>query len=144
MAVSTGTHSYSTTLSIDPAGGTSYTLVVEVKEMNGPGMKITQSDRTNLSSPGAAREKTPGLIDQGQLTMKLNFTKVQYAAFLTMLRKALGCKITYPLVGAEVTASTLVGLGSIAEIGQAIPEDDIITNDVTIEATGLWVFTAGV
>lgn len=144
MAASTGTHSYSTTFNVDPTGGSTFAAWAEVTEINGPGIKVGSTELTNLNSPNAAKEKTPGLIDAGQLTLKCNFTKVQYALMLTNLRtKGMALKITFPLVGAEITASTLTGTGFIAELGIAIPEDDRITNDVTIEWSGLPVFTAG-
>ena len=143
MAASTATHSYSSTIGIDATGGVTYVTAAEVREINGPGLKVTMSDRSHLVSDSAAKEKTAGFIDQGSITLKLNFTKAQYALFLTMLRKPLGIKITLPLVGGEVTASSIAGKGLLSELGQAIPEDDTITNDVTLEATGLWVFTPG-
>lgn len=144
MAASTGVHSYSTTLGIDQTGGTTYVVQAEVKEITGPGIKVSSSDRTNLSSPSAAREFAAGLIDAGELSLKLNWTKAQYALFFTGLRKnVMGLQITFPLVGAEVTASKLAGNGHFTDVGLAIPEDNIITNDVTIKWSGLPVFTSG-
>lgn len=144
MANSTGTHSFGTTLGMDPAGGSSYTTVVEVRKIDRSSLKVTSSSMFNLSSPSAHEEKRPGKADAGQMTLTLTWTKTQYATFLTNVRKALMTfKITYPLVGAEVTASTETFAGHIGEFGVAVPEDDAITVDVTIEISGVITFTPG-
>jgi len=144
MANSTGVHSYSTAFAVDPAGGTTFVAQAEVKELSFPGIKISSSDRTNLSSPSAFREFVPGLGDAGEITLKLNWTKAQYNLFVSNVRKSLmGWKITFPLVGSEITASTLTGNGHWTDIGGPFPEDDIITNEVTLKVSGLPVFTQG-
>lgn len=144
MSASNARHSYSTTLGIDPAGGTTFAAVAEVLDIDGPGLKVGVTERTNLNSPNAAKEKICGFIDQGQLKLKCNFTETQYALFLTMLRKNnMAIKITYPLTGAQTVAAALSGSGQLGELGQTFPEDDRITCDVTIEASGLWTFTPG-
>ncbi len=78
------------------------------------------------------------------MTIKCTWTKAQYAVFLTNIRKALMTfKLTFPLVGAEVTASNLTFAGHISKLPLAVPEDDRITNDVTFDVSGVPVFTAG-
>jgi hypothetical protein len=144
MSASTGMNSYSSSIGVDPTGGVTYVIQAEVREIGFPDMKISQSDRSNLSSPNAAREFTPGMIDPGDIKLKLNFTQTQYALFLTNLRKsAMGWQIAFPLIGSQTTAAKLAGQGAWSEVGGAIPEDDTVTNDVTLKCTGLPVFTAG-
>lgn len=137
-------HGYSTTLGIDPAGGTAFTVVAELVDLDGPSLKQTATEVTNLASPSKTKEKITGFVDPGQLKCKCNFTETQYAAFLAMLGKnAMSVQITYPLTGAQTEAATLTGKGQIGEIGQSVPEDDKISMDVTIEATGPWTFAPG-
>jgi Lambda phage tail tube protein, TTP len=144
MSNSTGTHSYSSKISYDAAGGTTYTDVIEIIEMKVNGKKVPATLLTNLNSPGGAHEKRPKLIDAGTVTFTLNWTKSQYNTFLTNLRNALmGWKITFPLVGAEVTASKEEFKGHISNLGVAIPDDDRIISDVEIEVSGLPTFTQG-
>lgn len=144
MAASKGRHSYGTTLGIDPAGGTSYTAIAEVIDLDQSGLKVTKTSLTNLASPSATMENTPGFVDPGQLKAKLNFTEAQFALFLTYLRTAsMSMEITYPKAGAQTVAATLVGKGQIAEIGQTFPDDDRITVDVTFDASGPWTFSPG-
>lgn len=144
MTVSAGRHSYSTTLGIDPAGGTSFALVAEVLDLDFSGFKITKTDRTNLTSPSATKECIPGFVDPGQIKAKCNFTETQYAAFIAMIRKSvMSIQITYPLTGTQTAAATLTGKGQLGELGQAIPEDDRITMDVTFDASGPWTFAPG-
>lgn len=144
MPNSTGTHSYGTALGLDTSGGSSYVSVAEVKKIDRSSLKVTTSSMFNLLSPSAHEEKRPGKADAGQLSLTLNFTKAQYATFLTNVRKALmSWKITYPLVGSEVTASNETFAGHIGELGVAVPEDDTITVDVTVEISGVITFTQG-
>jgi hypothetical protein len=144
MTVSVARHSYSTTLGIDPTGGSSYVSIAEVIEINGPGIKVTATKRTNLNSPNGYQEKIPGLADQGQLTCKLNFSEAQYTSLVAVIRTPLiAFKITFPLTGTQTVAATLTGQGQIAELGMAFPDDDRITCDATFEASGKWTFTAG-
>ena len=141
---STGTHSYGTKFSIDSTGGTSYVDLAEVLEVTGPDMNVAKTKFTNLGSPNAAEEYKPGLIDPGMLTMKLNWTKAAYSTWMPLLRTAgMSWKITFPLVGAEVTASTLTGKGFITKFGLTVPDNDRITQDVELAVTGFPVFTSG-
>jgi hypothetical protein len=141
---STGTHSVTTTFAVDPTGGTAYATIAEVIEITGPGMNVQKTKFTNLGSPNATEEYKPGLIDPDVLTMKLNWTKAQYSTWLGQLRTpGMAWKITFPLVGAEITASTLTGKGFLTKLGLAIPDNDRITNDVEFAITGSPVFTAG-
>lgn len=144
MAASTGLHSYGTTLGLDTSGATTFVTVAEVKKITGPGVKVGSSERTNLNSPNAVKEFVSALIDAGELTFTLNFTQAEYAILLGALRKNLmSFKITFPLLPAGLTGATVVFHGHITDLGQEIPEDDIITNDVTVKVSDLPVFTAG-
>lgn len=144
MANTTGTHSYSTALSLDPAGGSSYAAVAEVIEITHDGVEVKDTDMSNLQSPTAYREFRPGMADAKTLTFKLTFTQGQYATLLSNIRtKLMSWKVTLPLVGSQVTAATLTFAGHINKLGKSIPEDDRITNDVGVKISGAITFTAG-
>src|SRR5437868_173042 len=123
MGASLGTHSYSTNFGIDPAGGTTYVNLAEVVDDNGPDIAVGSTKFTHLNSDNAFHEYKPGLGEGGNLSLKLNFAKAQFNTLLGYLRTAgMAWKITYPLVGAEVTASKLEGKGHLAKLGKAIPD----------------------
>jgi hypothetical protein len=144
MANSTGTVSYSTTLAIDSAGGTDYVAVAEVIEINGPGVKVTNVDLSNLNSPSHFREFRAGFADGGEVTFKLTFTQAQYLAILNMVGTSLmHAKITLPLLSSQSDAAYATFYGHISELGMAIPEDDRITNDVTFKVSGAITWSAG-
>lgn len=144
MPNSVGTHSYSTLLSIDPNGGTSYVAIGEVFKLALPGIKVGATEVTNLNSPGAAKEFRAGLIDGGDFTASITWTQGVYNSLLSWLRKSLmSWKITFPLVGSQVTAATVTGAGHITELPGEVPEDDRITNDLTIKVSGVVTLTLG-
>lgn len=64
--------SLGTTLGIDPAGGTSYITIAEVRELAGPGMERTIIDVTHLSS-GQFTDSIAGNVDLGEFTLGINF-----------------------------------------------------------------------
>ena len=143
MSNSTGTVSYSATFGF---GGNSFppSVLAEVIEIEGPGFKVTSVDLSNLNSPSHAREFRAGFTDAGEITLKLTFTQSAYITLLSYLNYSLQAwQITLPLVGSQSTAAKVTGYGHISSLGQAIPEDDRITNDVTIKVSGMPSFTGG-
>lgn len=144
MSTSTGTHSYSSTLSWDTAGGTNYTALAEVVNIDMPALKVPAADFSNLNSPSATREKRPKMVDPGSGKFTLTWTKAMHTSLMAQLRTyPISWKVTYPLVGTETTASKATWTGFIGGIGNPIPEDDRITLDVDLEASGPITVTAG-
>lgn len=64
--------SLGTTLGIDPAGGTAYITVAEVRELSGPGMERAIIDVTHLAS-GQFADAIAGGVDLGEFTLGINF-----------------------------------------------------------------------
>ena len=143
MAASTGVHVFSTTLQVDWTGGVSYGSIAEVFRISGPNIKVSTTMLTNLNSPSAAREKTPGFIDGGECTFSITWTKAVINQAVGALRKKLNWKLIFPLVGAEVTASNWTFTGHLTALGNDVPEDDRIVCPLTVDITGLPVFTPG-
>lgn len=143
MPATTGTHVFSTTLQVDWTGGVSYGSIAEVFRISGPGFKVGSSNMTNLNSPNAAKEKKPGFIDAGEVSIGVTWTKAVYNSAVGALRKTLNWKLIFPLVGAEVTASSVTFSGHLTGIPLEVPDDDRISHTITIDVTGLPVFTPG-
>jgi predicted secreted protein len=53
------------------AEGENWTLVANVSDINGPGMKRDTVDTTNHSSPSGYKEFLAGLIDGGEITFSI-------------------------------------------------------------------------
>src|SRR5262245_12599728 len=103
MPATSALHSYTTTLSLDPAGGSAYVAIAEVIEVSENSISVTNTKATNLNSPNRAQEFKPGLIDYGSLKCRLNATKAQVNTLITNLGTAgMAWKLTWPIFGAEV------------------------------------------
>jgi hypothetical protein len=144
MANTNALHSYTTTLSLDPAGGSNYATVAEVIEISDSPISVTNTKCTSLNSPNRAQEFKPGMIDYGSLKCRLNATKAQLNTLITNLGvQLMSWKVTWPLFGTEVNGSTYAGAGHIDGLGGKYPDDDRITFDLSIKASGKWTFTQG-
>ncbi len=76
MSASAAKSGYGSVIQLSDNGGTPvYTSIAEVLEIGGPEMDRTMIDVTHLVSDNAAREFLGGLVNGGNVTMKLNFTK---------------------------------------------------------------------
>lgn len=116
-------------------GGTRLAQVVDVKWKP----KIDSKDVSNQDSPAvggsaknAWREKIPGLVDAGQITVNCVFKK----AILTALGTLIGITSTWQLVGADAGATTFSATGFVVDWDFGIPVEDKETIDITIELTG--------
>ncbi len=156
MADSLGMHSYGTKLfrssfaAANPAGvdpvGVGYVLVAEVISINGVPMNPSVTKLTNLTSPGKAHEKVPGITDAGQITLRLNNYPLLYSTLTAIMPDDADAApgwgryqwvVQFPNGGQWYATAFLQG--SPFEV----PEDDRITVEVTLEISGRPVFTAG-
>jgi len=66
--------SFGAQLKVDWAGGTAYSTIAQVKDINGPNITRGVTDVTCHDSPDQGyREKLPGLPDAGQVTFDLEW-----------------------------------------------------------------------
>ncbi len=143
MGASAGRHSYGTQLQTDFAGGTTYATFAEVTDLDGPGISVSVTDLTNLNSPSATKEKTPGLIDSGQITFSCTLVPAAYVSMLGSLRKRLNYKILLPLAGAEITNGFYTFLGFFIKVPTKFPADGKLSEDsITIEISGPVTFSS--
>ena len=142
MSLAAPTHSYNAILEYDATiGGSSYTELGGVRNISGPKAKVTSSDATKLRSTSATREKTPGFIDEGQVSMELVFDSGTIITLRSFLRVIKQWRITFnDTLGVSGTRQVFVGF--LTELGTEVPEDDIITVPVTMDVTGVNTFTA--
>lgn len=121
-------HSYGTTFTFSG-------ITAQVTTITVGGISVNAVETTHLASANAAKEFIGGLIDAGELTLTLNMVKSNYSSLAATLRSTAAFSLV--LAGA---LGTLSGTGLITSLGIAVPEDDRITNDVTIKITGLPTF----
>lgn len=124
---------------------TTWNTVGQIWEIgNIPTKTTTVIDHTNLASPGASKERRPGLKDPGDVTFKILYGKANYGVLFNDWSSR-----TYPLYWRLVfsdivsTASTESNAGFVSKIAGELPQDDKILAEVTITFSGLPVFTAG-
>ena len=125
MAIS----SYGTTFTF---GGVS----CQVTTISVGGVQVGSIETTHLASASAFKEFVAGLGDGGELSMTLNYAKA------TMVSLYSGARVVAAFTLVLPDASTFVGNGFWTNLGIAIPEDDRVTQDVTIKITGKPVFTS--
>jgi len=132
---------YGSTLAKQTAAGPPavFTNVAEWLSVDPPGPTVETVDATHMGSPDAVREFIAGMIEPGEATVELNFTKAQYNTFLTDVyaRASVIYKLTYTDGSSELFSAIPTGVQiSTVEI------DGKITATATFKATGKAAFTA--
>lgn len=88
-------------------GTVTFTNVAEIKSIQFSGGKVDLEDVTNMDSPGAFREKTPTLLDGGDLSLSGNYVSgdAGRVAFNTAYlgRTLISCKVVLPLAPGQTT-----------------------------------------
>lgn len=111
--------------------------VGEITSISGPGGGAAILDVTNLLS--AAKEKLPGLPDEGQLTMELNFN---YNTSLNMKQKALiddrksRTKRAWGILYPDASSSLAKADGYVTNFSVSGGVDAPLKANVTIEIDG--------
>jgi hypothetical protein len=65
--------SFGTQLNFDPAGGTAYVAIGQVRDFSGPNISRGNIDVTDHDSANGYREFLPGLADGGEITFQLGW-----------------------------------------------------------------------
>jgi hypothetical protein len=133
MAASAAIPAAGSSLLLNTGGG--FVTVAEVKDINGPGIKVGVLKATNLLSPSFAEEKKPGWIDGGTVEVQANLTPAQYATLLATLRIQYTWRVLFS------NGSRWDFTGHIVAIASDLPLEDIIEMPFSIELTGLPTFT---
>lgn len=128
MSASIASHSYGTTLGYG-SSSTSFTSLAEAIDM-GLDPSVGSTKVTNLSSPNAAHEYLPGLFEGGEAPFTINYDKTTYAALYAFARVTKWWKITLPDGGNAIFQ------GHITKFPVKVPDDDRVTDDMSIKVTG--------
>lgn len=134
MAVSSGTHSYGSTLGYATTSGGSYTSVGEVIDVEHSWNPAKAVKFTHLNSDNAANEYKPGLIEPGTMKATVNYNKTDYNALYGLRRTLRYWKVTSPDSG------NMYIYGFITDLSNPHPDDDRVTFTVTIQGSGLPVY----
>ena len=126
----------------------SSTLVklAEVTEVSVPNPQQSEVEATHFESPGRAREYVPGLVDNGEITLGLNYIAGSATDLLIAAAVAgndpRDCKVIIPTVtGSGTWEFTFSGIFKGYE--RNIPIDDRQTATVTIRVNGAVSEAAG-
>lgn len=126
-----GQHGYGSTFGLGSAS-TSFTTVTELLTAKHSGYKVSVAKFDGPGNSTAFIEKKPGMIDPGQITVTISYDKTQYNTLQTAAaaRTIKWCKLTAPDGG------NLIFQGFFTGLDFAVPEDDKVTDDLTLEITG--------
>lgn len=109
-----------TTLSIDTAGGTSYSTVSDVKSITVGDETMEAGDATVLASTSRVMEYIGfGFIDGGKITFELFFHKTQFATIRTafLAGSAVTLKWSAPLLSGESIPTSIAGSAILTKCG---------------------------
>ncbi len=111
----------------------------EITNISVPGLEANAIDKTNMKSTDGWKEKIAGLKDAKQIQADLIYEADNMATILEAVGEANeSWTITFP------DGSTFVCDGFIQSLGGTkIPMDDKIVQSITIELSGVPVFTEG-
>jgi hypothetical protein len=139
MSASSGHIGAATTLSYS-ADGTTWTALSEVIDVDAPGMECKKVDFTNYGSPNTQKEYKPGWKDGQDVEVEIAFLAAQE----TTLRGFVGVQKYWQIQIADATTgSKWVWQGFITKIGAKIPNEERITQKLTICVNTAITFTAG-
>ncbi len=132
----TGYQSYLYVGTWDDAAASITTKVAEVVSISGPDLEGDDIEVTHMDSSDGYMEFLPGLVDGGEVSIELNFTKAETALLLTYFRVKKAYKVTFS------DTSTWHFNGYIKTLGNEAPLKDKIGQTATFKVAGTPVFTA--
>jgi predicted secreted protein len=111
-----------------------YTSIAEINSFNGPGGSVPVIDVTDLAS--AAKEKRPGMNDNGQLSFECNFLpgNAQHAALHAAKKAGTTIKVKLIFTDDEATEWTFDAIVTGLSVSGAV--DGVIKASVTLEISG--------
>jgi hypothetical protein len=110
--------------------GTSSTALGGVTKIGGPKIEGEEIDVTDMDSPNGRMEFLPGLVDEGEVELELNYIAAQ-ASILYGLFRTTG---TYKVVNSDSSNWTFTGF--IKSMENETPHDDKITANSTFKVRG--------
>ena len=137
-----GKRALGSTLGYGTSSGGTFTAIANITKISGPKTKADAIDVSSMDSPSNYREKLAGLLDAGTLTLDINFDDLNagHQTTLSNLGVSQYFQLTFP---AHTTASKMVFAGFISETNIDLPDDNKMTDQITITVSGPITFTAG-
>lgn len=127
---------YGSFIQLSTDGGNTYTQYGEIIKIGLPGINGKVIEASHMASPSGWDEFIPGMVDAGELTVELNFTKAQFNSFISLFRSTnMFAKLGFS------TGSLLVGACLMQKLGSEVPLKDRITATIGVKWTGKPVFT---
>lgn len=136
MAASAATSGFGVTLGYADTSGGSYTQIGEITALDGWGWTVDSIETTHTGSPGAHREKIPGLGNGKEISVTVNYVETEMTALELIRQVKKFFKITAP------GSSTFICEGFITDLSASFPIDDRMTVTLSITLSGAPDFTA--
>lgn len=138
------TSGYKTTLGYAtlPAGsgGLVYTVIAEITDVKGPGMKAKPIKATNnTTSAGWEEFIASGIVDGGEVDIEANFVPTEHISVIDLLGVTAAYEITWPTLP---TPTTCTFDGIITEAEPTAPLEEQLKLALKIKVTGPVVTTA--
>lgn len=114
------------------------TAVGSINNISGPDISRGSIDITTMDSSSNVAEFIPGIIDNGEVTIDLQYDGTTNAKLLKdyVTATAASIVVTIPDGGTLTTTSTYTGTGFLTKLGHAIPFDGKVTQSATFKLTG--------
>lgn len=135
-----GIDAFGTKWSFSTDGGTTFTDVADVTNIDALNIKADTQDVSSHDSPDQYREKIGGMKDGGSLSMEVNYDPTLHAAILTNIG---GTPIKHKVTLTDADASVVAFDGIINGLQAKAPFDGKLAGTVTIEVSGKPVITPG-
>lgn len=141
MAATAARIGYGSTLAKRTAAGPPevFTNIAELVSFDPPGSTVETIDATHLGSDDAHREFIAGLVDAGECSAEVNFTKAQHTTFVTDVNARAAVIYKATLTDGSTLQFSAIPTG--AQINSVEP-DGKITATATFKVTGKPTFTA--
>jgi tail tube protein len=117
-----------------------YTSIAEIRSFSGPGGSASIIDATTLLSTG--KEKVMGLMDEGQLTLEMNFVPGDSGQQALLADRAAQLKKNFRITFSDVNNATATFGAYVMSFTVGGGVDALTTATVTLEITGavVWDF----
>ncbi len=125
-----------TAFQYDTTGSGAFATITEVVDVHGPKLKIKDVNFSNMDSASAGEEFGPGLVDGGEFTLVVNYSKGVLAAMMAIIRVVRQFKVIIP------DGSTWLATGYINNLDHGQPHNDKETLNIGIKVSGLPAFTS--
>lgn len=118
----------------DGASPEVYTSITEVTNISGPGGGASEIDTTDLNS--TAKEFRLGLVDNGSITLSLNFIPANVQHALLRTKSISGVSTNFRLTFTDSPATLWTFAAFVQELSIENGVDGVTTGSVTLRITG--------